>query len=108
MAEKAQKYNKGDQVTDAADIQGYNGAPLTVAATATQSAQMPEGLYDIGGCANACYLKIDAVLATVQGVTAANGYYLAAGSVVTMLVREGDYIGAISTGAGTLNIHKVK
>ncbi len=92
----------GLEVHSAVDISGFSAVALTVAATAAQTAALPEGLYDVW-CDVAIFIKVAAV---ANDVTAINGYLVRANTTKSVFVREGHKIGAIGS-AGTMYYHKV-
>ena len=77
---------------------------LALSAVAAQTAALPLGKYDIISTVD-CYIKIDVV---ANDVTVNTGYPLFAGNQITVDVTSQRKIGAISTVAGTLTIHRVQ
>lgn len=76
---------------------------VAVSGVAAQSAALSNGVYDVW-CTVDAYLK---VATTANDVTTANGYLLRANTTVAFFVSEGDRIGAIAGGAGTLSYHRI-
>jgi len=92
-------------VIDFIDIEGFSAVTVTSATTATQSAALIEGVYDVW-CDQDTYIKVGQ---TANDVTATTGYLLYAKNVVSVLVRKNSRIGAImSTATGTLSYHQVR
>lgn len=75
---------------------------VAVSAAAAQSAALTNGVYDVW-CTVDVYLKVNT---TANDVTTANGYLLRANTTVAFYVPEGNRIGAIAGGAGTLSYHR--
>ena len=84
-------------------LQGGSRIDLAVSAAAAQTAALSGGIYDVW-CDVAAFIKVNPV---ANNVTVANGYLLRANNTIPVVVGDGDRIGAIAGGAGTLSAHKV-
>lgn len=90
---------------DAVDISGRAQVSVAISGTATQSAALSAGIYDLWATVD-CYVK---VAADANGVTTATGYLLRAGNTVPFVVPEQQKIGAITSGAaGSIAFHRVR
>lgn len=88
---------------DFLDIEERAAGTLAFSGTATQTAPLVEGIYDVWATTDV-YVK---VAPTASDVTLANGYLIRSGSTVPILVRVNSRIGAIGAGAATLSFHMV-
>lgn len=89
---------------DIAVLQGRSQSSFAISATAAQSPVLSGGVFDVWADVD-CWLKVGPDATT--GLTSATGYALFANNVVSIDVRDGDRIGAIAGGAGTLRFHQV-
>lgn len=79
-------------------------AQLSVSGTASQTGVFAsDGMYDVWADIDV-YVK---VAPTANDVTTSTGYLIRANNTVPVLVGDGDRIGAIAAGSGTLRYHKV-
>lgn len=95
----------GCGVSDWIDIEGSTQGTVTSATTATQSAALVEGVYDVWSTQDT-FIKVGT---TANDVTATSGYLVRSGNTLPVLVRGGSKIGAImSASVGVLSYHKVR
>ncbi len=93
------------------NIQGFRGATLAVSVVGATTGALEGGTYDVS-CDVDVFIRVAGASATdspdrAQDVTTANGYKIAAGNTVAVLVPLNSSIGAIAGGAGTLCYHRV-
>lgn len=92
-------------VNDPADLENNSQISLSVSSTGAQTSALPEGIYDVW-CDVNVYLKVGT---TASDVTTSTGYFLIAGNVVPLLIRDQRKLGGIlASGTGTLNAHRVR
>lgn len=90
--------------TDFLDLEERAQAQLVLAAaTAGSTGALAEGLYDIWATTDV-FVKI-APVANAVDVTAVTGYLIRANNTVSVLVRNGSKINALSVAGGTLSYH---
>lgn len=89
---------------DAVVLQGRSQSKLTVSGTAAQTPVLSAGVYDVW-CDVNCWIAVGPTAST--GLTSDTGYVVLSTNVVTVMVRDGDKIGAIAGSAGTLRFHQV-
>lgn len=86
------------------DIRGTRFTDVVMAAaTATQSEQLPEGIYEVWSTAD-CYMRDETGAA---GTTLANGLILRANNNVRIRIERDHRIGLFSTPGGTFSGFKV-
>jgi len=105
MPTGAQFLNKHAAFTsDVIDIEGETQSNMAFSSTATQSAALTEGVYDVW-CDQDVYLEVGTAAASV---TSSTGYLVRANKTVPVAIRTGSKIGAVrSSASGTLSWHKV-
>ncbi len=86
-------------------LKGNSQAQLSVSGTAAQTSAITDGggMYDVWADIDV-YVK---VAPTANDVTTSTGYLIRANNTVPVLVGDGDRIGAIASGSGTLRYHRV-
>jgi len=86
------------------NLKGNSQGSLSVSGSAAQtSAIAVSGMYDVW-CDIDVYLKVGPV---ANDVTTSSGYLLRANTTIPIKLDDGDRIGGISGGSGTLRFHKV-
>ena len=91
-------------VADTIDIEGETQATLAFSSTATQTAALTEGVYDLW-TDQTVYIEVGTAAAAV---TSSNGYIIYSGNVISARIRKDSKIGAVrSATSGTLSYHKV-
>lgn len=91
-------------VSDPIDIEGWSARQVAVSGQATQTGRLREGVFDVW-CDVACFIKVGE---EASDVTASSGYPILANNVVSVFVRRGRRIGAITGGSsGTFSFHRV-
>lgn len=76
---------------------------LSVSGTAAQTAALTNGVYDVWSTVDT-FLK---VAETADDVTTANGYLIRANTTIPVFIPEGNKLGAIAGGTGTLSLHRI-
>lgn len=97
------------RITDSIRIYGHSRVDLAISTTAAHTAVFAQGVYDLKSDVDA-WVKVDPTADNVTVAAGANaGYPLLANNGVPFDVRDGDKIGAVTTGTttGTLTIHRV-
>lgn len=89
---------------DAVVLQGRSQKSLVVSVAAAQTPVLGAGVYDVW-CDVNCWIAVGPSAST--GLTSDTGYIIFAANVVSVMVRDGDKIGAIAGGAGTLRYHQI-
>lgn len=85
-------------------IKNNSQSQLSVSGVAAQTPVLTEaGMYDVWSDVDV-YLKVGP---TANDVTTSTGYLLRANTTIPIKADDGDKIGAIAGGAGTLCFHKV-
>lgn len=97
-------------VRNSVAIQGHRQVQHSVSGTATVSATLNQGTYDVW-CDVDVFIRVAKSSAVspdrAQDVTVVNGYKIAAGNSVPVDVPQDCIIGMIAGGAGTCSIHRV-
>lgn len=91
----------------ATNLKGNSQGQLSVSGTGAQTSAFAEGtdgVYDLW-CDVDVWVKVSA--GTASDVTSGTGYSIPANTKVPVKIDDGDKIGAIAGGAGTLRYHKV-
>ena len=91
----------------ATTLKGNVQGALSVSATGAQTAAIAagaDGIYDMW-CDVDVWVKVSQ--GTSSDVTSGTGYLLRANTTIPVKLDDGDKIGAIAGGAGTLRYHKV-
>jgi hypothetical protein len=92
-------------ICDPVYLAGNAQIPLSISASAAQTAALSEGLYDVWTTTDCCVK----VATTANDVTTSTGYIIYAGAIITLVVPDQYKIGAITSSAsGTFSAHKVR
>jgi len=91
----------------ATTIKGNSQGALSVSGTGAQTSPFAagaDGVYDLW-CDVDVWIKVSQ--ATASDVTSGTGYLIRANTTIPVKFDDGDKLGAIAGGAGTLRYHKV-
>jgi hypothetical protein len=98
--------NHNTPFLDFVDLEERLTAQLVLpAATSTPTPALTEGLYDVWATTD-IYIRVQPV-GDASAVTAANGYLIRANNTVTVLVRPGSHISALSVAGGTMSYQMI-
>lgn len=90
-----------------ANLKGNSQGQLSVSGTGAQTSAFAgntDGMYDLWSDVDV-WIKVSP--GTASDVTTGTGYLIRANTTVPVKIDDGDKIGAIAGGAGTLRFHKV-
>ena len=94
-------------INDAVYLSASARVDTSISAVAAQTAALTGGLYDVWSDVD-CYLRVAATAGDVTSAAGAKaGYLLRANNTIPLIVPDGQKIGAVAGGAGTLYYHRI-